>query len=113
MQPRRFDLFGNAGSRFAAGELPIESTSTRRNLMSKTRTVAVGLSMAAALLMLSACTSPDELSNLDDRVGALESRVDSMDARATQAEAAANQCTATCQEAEARANRMFQQSMTK
>jgi hypothetical protein len=28
-------------------------------------------------------------------------------------EAAANQCTASCQEAEARAQRMFQQSMTK
>jgi F0F1-type ATP synthase membrane subunit b/b' len=88
-------------------------TPTRRNLMSKTRTVAAGLSVAAALLMLSACTSPDEISNLDDRVGALESRVDAADARASQMEAAANQCTASCQEAEARAQRMFQQSMTK
>jgi hypothetical protein len=80
-------------------------TPTRRNLMSKTRTVAAGLSVA--------CTSPDEISNLDDRVGALESRVDAADARASQMEAAANQCTASCQEAEARAQRMFQQSMTK
>ncbi len=81
--------------------------------MSKTRTIAAGLTVGAALLMLSACTSPDELSNLDDRVGALESRVDAADARASQMEAAANQCTATCQEAQTRANRMFQQSMTK
>jgi F0F1-type ATP synthase membrane subunit b/b' len=81
--------------------------------MSKTKKLTVGLAGAAALLMLSACTSPDELSNLDDRVGALESRLDSADARASQMEAAANQCTATCQEAEARADRMFQQSMTK
>ena len=43
--------------------------------MSKTRTVTAGLTVAAALLMLSACTSPDEISNLDDRVGALESQV--------------------------------------
>jgi outer membrane murein-binding lipoprotein Lpp len=81
--------------------------------MSKTRTVTAGLTAAAALLMLSACTSPDQMSNLEDRVGALESRVDAADSRASQMEAAANQCTATCQEAEARANRMFQQSMTK
>jgi hypothetical protein len=81
--------------------------------MSKARTITVGLAGTAALLMLSACTSPDELSDLDDRVGALESRVDAAEARAGQMEAAANQCTATCQEAEARADRMFQQSMTK
>jgi hypothetical protein len=81
--------------------------------MSKTRTVAAGLGVATALLMLSACTSPDEISNLDDRVGALESRADAAEARASQMEAAANQCTATCQEVQVRANRMMQQSQMK
>jgi hypothetical protein len=91
---------------------PIE-TPTRRNLMSKTRTIAAGLSVAATLLMLSACQSSNEYSELNDRVGALESRVDAADARASQMEAAANQCTASCQAAEARSSRMFQQSQTK
>jgi hypothetical protein len=77
--------------------------------MSKTCTVKAGLTV----LMLSACVSPDEVASLDTRVGALESRVNAADARASQMEAAANQCTATCQDIEARAERMFQQSMTK
>jgi F0F1-type ATP synthase membrane subunit b/b' len=81
--------------------------------MSKTRLVTAGLTAAAALLMLSACTSPDAVSNLDKRVSALESRANAAEARASQFESAANQCTATCQEAQARAQRMFQQSMTK
>jgi hypothetical protein len=84
-----------------------------RKTMSQARTIKVGLVGAAALLMLSACQSPDEIASLDNRVGALESRLDAADARASQMEAAANQCTATCQDAEARAERMFQQSMTK
>jgi hypothetical protein len=91
---------------------PIE-TPTRRNFMSKTRTIAAGLSVAAALLMLSACQTSTEIDDLERRVGVLEGQADSASARASQMEAAANQCTATCQEAEARANRMFQQSMTK
>jgi Alanine-zipper, major outer membrane lipoprotein len=91
---------------------PIE-TLTRRNLMAKTRTIAAGLSVAAALLMLSACQTSTEIDDLERRVGVLEGQADSASARASQMEAAANQCTATCQEAEARANRMFQQSMTK
>jgi hypothetical protein len=61
---------------------------------------------------LSACISPDEVSSLDDRVGALERRFDAAEARASEMEAAANQCTATCQEAEARASRMFQQKLS-
>jgi hypothetical protein len=84
--------------------------------MSNARTAKVVLAGAAALLMLGACTSPDEIANLDNRVGALESRFDAAEARASQMEAmeaTANQCTATCQEAGARAQRMFQQSMTK
>jgi hypothetical protein len=81
--------------------------------MSKTRTGKLGLTAAAALLMLSACVSPDEVASLDRRVGDLESRANAAEARASQLEAAANQCTATCQDVEARAERMFQQSMTK
>jgi hypothetical protein len=81
--------------------------------MSKTRTVAAGLSVAAALLMLSACQSSTNIDDLERRVGVLEGQADSASARASQMEAAANQCTASCQEAEARAQRMFQQSMTK
>jgi hypothetical protein len=81
--------------------------------MSKARTIKVGLAGAAALLMLSACVSPDQVSSLDNRVGELERRLDAADARVTQAEAAANQCTTTCQDVEARAQRMIQQSVTK
>jgi hypothetical protein len=73
----------------------------------------VNLVGAAALLLLGACVSPDEVSSLDSRVGALENRVNSAEARASQLEAAANQCTATCQDVEARTQRMLQQSMTK
>ena len=78
--------------------------------MLKTPTVTAGLSVAAALLMLSACQSRNEDSSLDDRVGALESRADAAEGRASQMEAAANQCSATCQEVEMRAERMLQQS---
>jgi len=81
--------------------------------MSKTRAVKVGVTVAAAVLMLSACVSPDEVSSLDTRVGELEGRLNAAEARASQAEAAANQCTATCADVEARTERMFQQSMTK
>jgi hypothetical protein len=81
--------------------------------MSKIKTLTVGLAGAAALFMVSACTSPDEIASLDDRVGALENRLNEQEARASQLEAAANQCTATCQDVEARTERMFQQSLTK
>lgn len=81
--------------------------------MSKAKTVKAGLAGAAALLMLSACVSPDEVSSLDSRVGALEQQMSAAEARASQLEAAANQCTATCEDVEARTQRMFQQSMTK
>jgi hypothetical protein len=80
--------------------------------MSKSKTLRIGL-CGAALLLLGACVSPDEVASLDNRVGELERRLDAADARASQLEAAANQCTATCQEVEARTQRMFQQSMTK
>ena len=81
--------------------------------MSKTKTFMVGLAGTAALFMLSACVSPDEISNLDRRVGELESRANAAEGRASQLEAAANQCTTTCQGTQARTERMLQQSMTK
>ena len=81
--------------------------------MSKAKTLKAGLGAAAALLLLSACVSPDEVSSLDTRVGELEQRLDAAEARASSLEAAANQCTSTCEEVEARTQRMFQQSMTK
>jgi hypothetical protein len=85
----------------------------KEETMSKARTLRIGLGGAAVLLMLGACQSPDEIASLDDRVGALESRLAAADARASQMEAAANQCTSACQNAEARTERMFQQSMAK
>ena len=81
--------------------------------MSKTRTIAAGLSVAAALLMLSACQSSTNVDDLERRVGVLEGQADNASARASQMEAAANQCTATCQEVQVRAQRAFQQSQTK
>ena len=81
--------------------------------MSRTGTIKAGLAGAAALLMLSACVSPDEVASLNNRVSALESRVAAAETKANQADAAASQCTTTCQDVEARTQRMFQQSMTK
>lgn len=81
--------------------------------MSIARAARLVLVGGAALLMLSACVSPDEVASLDNRVGELENRLDAAEARSSQLEAAANQCTATCQDVEARTERMFQQSMTK
>jgi hypothetical protein len=81
--------------------------------MLKAKTLRVGLAGAAALLMLSACASRDEVTGLDRRVAALESRANAAEARASQLEASANQCTTTCQDVQARTERMLQQSMRK
>jgi hypothetical protein len=77
--------------------------------MSKAKTLKVGLLGAAALLMLSACVSRDEVDDLDRRVSTLEdqvtaaqSRASAAEARASELEAAANQCTAVCQDVRAR-----------
>jgi hypothetical protein len=95
-----------------AGSAPIQGAD-KEETMSNTRAIKVVLGGAVALLMLSACVSPDEVASLDNRVGELESRANAAEARASQLEAAANQCTATCQEVEVRSERMFQQSQTK
>jgi hypothetical protein len=89
------------------------SSNHREGTMLNAKTLRIGFAGAAALLMLGACVSPDEVSSLDTRVGELERRVDAAEARNSQLEAAANQCTTTCQEVEARADQMFQQSLRK
>jgi hypothetical protein len=77
--------------------------------LSKAKTLKGGLAGAAALLMLSACVSPDEVADLDRRVSTLESQVTAAQSRAAAAETrasllemAANQCAATCQDVRAR-----------
>jgi hypothetical protein len=73
-----------------------------------------GLAGAAALLMLSACVSRDEVASLDRRVSTLESQVTAaqsraacVEARASQLEAVANQCAATCQDVKVRAEQIY------
>jgi hypothetical protein len=84
--------------------------------MSKAKTLRAGPIAAAALLMLSACVSRSDLTSLDNRVSALEGRANAAEAKATAAQTAANQCTATCQDVQAKADRMsqmYQQSLRK
>jgi Alanine-zipper, major outer membrane lipoprotein len=83
--------------------------------MSAKSTSGVGLGLAGVLLMLGACQSvtPDEMRTLESRVATLESRASAAESRASQLEAAANQCTTTCQDAEATAERIYQQSLRK
>jgi hypothetical protein len=76
--------------------------------MSKAKILKLGLAGAAALLMLGACVSPDEVADLDRRVSTLEdqvtaaqSRAAAAEARASQLESASNMCTDTCQEVRA------------
>ena len=77
--------------------------------MSKARILKFGLAGAAALLMLSACASADQVADLDKRVSTLEdlvtaaqSRAAAAEARASQLETVANQCAATCRDVRAR-----------
>jgi hypothetical protein len=44
---------------------------SRERTLSKAKTLKGGLAGAAALLMLSACVSPDEVADLDRRVSTL------------------------------------------
>jgi hypothetical protein len=73
-----------------------------------------------ALLALGACASRGTVEDIDQRVGALESRVSAAEAatsaaeiRASELEAAANQCSAVCSEVEVKAERIFQENLTK
>jgi len=88
--------------------------------MSKARTLKAGLILAAVVLMLSACASRDDVTRLDSRLSALENRASALETQANAAEsktaqlqATASQCTATCQDVQARAERMYQQSLRK
>jgi len=96
------------------GHTALVEAPTGRETMSEVKILKVGLA-GTALLMLSACVSPDEVADLDDRVSTLESQVSAAqsrasdaEARASQLEAATNQCTATCQDAQASAERVYQ-----
>jgi outer membrane murein-binding lipoprotein Lpp len=93
---------------------------TKEETMTKVKTLKAGLMAAGALLMLSGCASQASVNSLDDRVSALETRTSSLETRANAAEskaaelqAAASQCTTTCQDVQARAERMYQQSLRK
>ena len=83
--------------------------------MSTTRTVRIGLALAAAVVLLGACETvkPSDLARVEDEVSSLRARVEAAEAKAAQAEAAAMQCTQTCQAVSERTERMFQQSMRK
>jgi hypothetical protein len=76
----------------------------KEGTMSKAKALKIGLTGAAALLMLSACVSPDQVSDLDRRVSTLEDQVTAAqspaaaaEARASQLATTANLCTDTCQ----------------
>ncbi len=84
--------------------------------MSKAKTLRAGLTAAAALLMLSACASSNDLAALDKRVSDLESRASTAESRVRRGSGRRHQCTATCQDVQARAERMsqmYQQSLRK
>ena len=88
--------------------------------MSKAKTFKAGLTVAAALFILSACASSGEVNDLSKRVSSLEeranaaqARVGAAEAKAAQLEAAASQCTATCNDIATKAERMYQQSLRK
>jgi Alanine-zipper, major outer membrane lipoprotein len=80
-----------------------------------TRTLRLGLTLAAALAILSACqtVTPDDLSRVENEVADLRARLDATEASAAQATAAALQCTETCEANTARVDRMFQESLRK
>ena len=88
--------------------------------MSKTKTLKVGLTVVAALFILSACATSNSVDKLSARVSALEdranaaqARVSAAEAKAAQLQAAASQCTATCNDIATKAERMYQQSLRK
>ena len=80
-----------------------------------TRTLGLGLTMAAAQMFLSACqtVTPDDLSRVESQVTDLSTRLDAAEARAAQADAAAARCTQTCEANAERVERMYQQSLRK
>jgi hypothetical protein len=77
----------------------------------RTRSLGVGVTVAAALLALSACQYPsmDQYNSLSSEVADLRARLDASEATATQAAASAAECRQVCD----RTDRMFQQSQRK
>jgi hypothetical protein len=81
--------------------------------MSTTGTLRVGLTIAAALVFLSACATRDDLARVESDVASLRSQIDAANARAADAQTAASQCTQTCQETQEKTQRMYEQSLRK
>ena len=83
--------------------------------MSTTRTLRLGLTLAAALVMLSACetVTRDDLARVESEVTSLRTEVDGANAKAADAQAAAAQCTQTCQATQEKTQRMYEQSLRK
>jgi hypothetical protein len=75
------------------------------------RSLSLGLTIAGALALLSACQTPtmEDFNSLRSEVASLQSRVSAAEARANEAATAAGQCQQVCE----RADRMFQQSTRK
>lgn len=71
----------------------------------------LGVTIAVALLALSACQYPtmDQYNSLSSEVADLRARLDASEATANQAAASAAECQQVC----ARTDRMFQQSQQK
>jgi hypothetical protein len=73
-----------------AGKAALVATGPKRAkfyFQAKAKNLKVGLAGAAALLVVSACASPDEVISLSNRVSALESRLNALEARASQLQA--------------------------
>ncbi len=83
--------------------------------MSTTGTLRVGLTIVAALIMLSACqaTNPDDLSQLQSEVASLRAQVEADETKAADAQAAAAHCTDICQATQEKSERMYEQSLRK
>ena len=75
------------------------------------RSLSLALTVAGALVALSACQTPtmEDFNGLRSEVASLQSRVSAAEARANEAAAAAGECRQVCE----RADRMFQQSLRK
>jgi hypothetical protein len=83
--------------------------------MSTTGTLRVGLTMAAALVMLGACqtVTQDDLARVESEVAGLRTQVDAANSKAADAQAAAAHCTEVCQATQEKAQRMYEQSLRK
>ena len=83
--------------------------------MSAMGTLRVGLTIAAALVMLGACqtVTKDDLARVESEVASLRTEVDAANAKSADVQAAAAHCTDVCQATQEKAERMYQQSLRK